>query len=124
MEVVETKTSDRLSEAALALMDAAREATKEAPGYKPGPNVAEASSLAVQALFLADRWTDAAHGSQVSLPREETLARIRGLGMGVGCAIGSIESAHARTTATGAFLTCLFEFIDRRVGFFARRGKS
>lgn len=121
MQVVQTATSDRLTDAALMLMDAAREASKEAPGYVPGPNVAEATALAVQALFLADRWHEGVHGSKISLQRDETMARVRGLGMGVGCALGSIENEEGRSSAVVSFVSCFSTWLKRRT---AMRGRA
>ncbi len=51
VKIVDRQTTNRVTDAALVLLDAAREAIKEAPDYRPGdPNATATLAMAVQAL--------------------------------------------------------------------------
>lgn len=109
LSFVASATADRLADAAMNLMDAARAAATEAPTYKPGKSQdVEAISMAVQALFMSDFWDQGA-GKKVALEPEVMLARFRGLGMGIGCSVAAMPSKPVQNVLVMAFLQAMSE---------------
>lgn len=91
-QILINATADRLTDAAQLLMDAARAANAESPVFQAGREyIAEPIGLAVQAIFMADVWDQP--GRKVELDAEKTRQRMRGLGYGIGCALGALPIA-------------------------------
>ena len=90
---VEHATSNRLAEAALLLLDAAREAAKEAPDYLHGkPNVATTLALAVQSLIIADHLPAGGASDEQHPVPQEFIHRWRGVAAGLGVSIGVLNN--------------------------------
>lgn len=96
MSIVTKSASDRLADAALILLDAAREAAKESPTYKPGEaNLEGTLSLATQALIMGDHWHLAGQpGVKVPAGFQH---RWMGVAHGLGVTIGLVNNAPVRT---------------------------
>jgi len=96
MSIVTRSASDRLADAALILLDAAREAAKESPSYKPGETNLEGTlSLATQALVMGDHWHLAGEpGVKVPAGFQH---RWMGVAHGLGVTIGLVDNSSVRT---------------------------
>lgn len=98
MAILSKTASDRLADAALLLLDAARETAKESPSYKPGTlNSKEVLALATQAILTADNWNHAG-GDKVKLPEGYT-DRWVGVAIGLGANVGLLDNAKTRLIA-------------------------
>lgn len=86
--IVEEATADRLRDAALVLLDAARAAHAQNPEFVLGQEyIAEPYALAVQALFFADVW-GGPYGGGITLDPARTCQRVRGITHGLGVGMG------------------------------------
>lgn len=116
-------TTDRLTEAAQLLMDACRHATTEAPTYIPGrPHTAEAFALAIQALFFADH-AESGAGQLVEASPELWSERVRGIGMGAGACIASIEPAEAQVLLSLQLVSGVRRGNEQRLAVRKRTGR-
>lgn len=101
VQFVDHQTTNRVTDAALVLLDAAREATKASSDYRPGnPNVAATLAMAVQALIIADHMP-AGGASSERLPMPEEFAqRWRGVAAGLlGVSIAMVNNPVAQMLA-------------------------
>lgn len=106
-DLIARPTAERLAEAAVALLDAARAANAENPNFERGREyVAEPCALAVQALFMADIWDQSDSQDMVRLNPVHTRERIRGLAYGLGISL-SILPPPAQLPCTVAMQTGL-----------------
>jgi len=91
-KIVDHGTTNRLAEAALLLLDAAREAAKDAPDYRPGkPNVGPTLALAVQSLIIADHLPPGGASLDSHPMPPEFIHRWRGVAAGLGVSIGALN---------------------------------
>ncbi|WP_433942189.1 hypothetical protein [Brevundimonas diminuta] len=100
VKIVDRQTTNRVTDAALVLLDAAREAIKDAPDYRPGdPNAAATLAMAVQALIIADHMP-AGGASSEPLPMPKEFAhRWRGVAAGLGVSIAMVNNPVAQMLA-------------------------
>nr|WP_315025202.1 hypothetical protein [Brevundimonas diminuta] len=100
VKFVDHQTTNRVTDAALFLLDAAREASKTTPDYRPGsPNVASTLAMAVQALIIADHMpVEGASSEPVPMP-EEFFHRWSGVAAGLGVSIALVSNPVAQIAA-------------------------
>ncbi|WP_312203888.1 hypothetical protein [Brevundimonas sp.] len=107
VKFVDHQTTNRVTDAALVLLDAAREAAKASPDYRPGsPNVANTLAMAVQALIIADHMPVEGASSEPSPMPDEFVHRWRGVAAGLGVSISLISN---RATQIAALTMCASE---------------
>ena len=98
MSIVTQPAADRLAEAALLLLDAAREVAKESPTYRTGePNLEATLSLSAQALIMADHWHMAGQ-TGIKIPKGFQ-ERWMGVAHGLGVTIGLVNNPSVQTIA-------------------------
>lgn len=118
------KSADLVAEAAQNLMAAAHQAVKSSPDYAPGRTWdAEAVVMAVQGIFFADIWDQSGTDRRVELDPVPTMARCRGLGMGVGCAIASLPNKEAQNILAVTVLTAMAQAQAQREAIRKAQGK-
>lgn len=100
VQFVDHQTTNRVTDAALVLLDAAREATKATSDYRPGsPNVASTLAMAVQALIIADHMpADGASSERFPMP-DEFIHRWRGVAAGLGVSIAIVNNPVVQIAA-------------------------
>jgi hypothetical protein len=107
VKFVDHQTTNRVTDAALVLLDAAREAAKTTPDYRPGsPNVASTLAMAVQALIIADHMPVQGASSERHPMPEEFIHRWRGVAAGLGISIAMVNNPVAQI---GALTMCASE---------------
>ncbi|MBK1975500.1 hypothetical protein JIX58_07050 [Brevundimonas diminuta] len=99
-KIVQPETTNRVTDAALVLLDAAREAIKEAPDYRPGdPNASATLAMAVQALIIADHMPAGGASSERHPMPKEFAQRWRGVAAGLGVSIAMVNNPAAQVLA-------------------------
>lgn len=99
-KIVQPETTNRVTDAALVLLDAAREAIKEAPDYRPGdPNACATLAMAVQALIIADHMPAGGASSERHPMPKEFAQRWRGVAAGLGVSIAMVNNPAAQVLA-------------------------
>lgn len=97
VKIADPQTTNRVTDAALVLLDAAREASKEAPDYRPGdPNASTTLAMAVQALIIADHMPAGGASSERLPVPPEFAHRWRGVAAGLGISIGLVSDPVAQ----------------------------
>ncbi|MCZ4109226.1 hypothetical protein O3U67_14110 [Brevundimonas diminuta] len=100
VQFVDHQTTNRVTDAALVLLDAAREATKATSDYRPdSPNTASTLAIAVQALIIADHMPVEGASSQPHPMPEEFFHRWRGVAAGLGVSIAMVNNPAAQIAA-------------------------
>ncbi len=99
-KIVDHQTTNRVTDAALVLLDAAREAIKEAPNYRPGnPNATATLAMAVQTLIIADHMPAGGASSERHPMPKEFAQRWRGVAAGLGVSIAMVNNPVAQMHA-------------------------